>query len=154
MELVERDVTLEVIENTPESQSLIIGEVKESSAQESKDFDSVLHTGLGVSITRPKVTSASADSAQDLPRVESELKLPTQNINIIKESTMETDPADVGEVGIFKEIEPTTSKSVHQSPATKKASPSTSVKPDNMDPELGIYIKKIDLSVGTWILIS
>ena len=84
VELVESDIPLKVIENTPKSQSLITGKVKELSAQESKDFNSVLHTGLGVGIVWPKIMSASAGSVQDLPRVGSELELSTQNINIMK----------------------------------------------------------------------
>ena len=118
-----------------------------------KDFNSVLQTGLGVGITRPKVMSASASSSQDLPRLESELKLPPQNIDVMKEPTVEIGTTDSGEVGIFREAEPTTSKSLHQSPVTKKVPPSVFVKPDNKDPEIKINLKRIELSEGTRILI-
>ena len=73
MELVPRDILLQIVVDTATIQSILIGEIKTLTQDKVKAFEQVQKLGLGIRVGSKPIHSASAGSAVDLPWVEREL---------------------------------------------------------------------------------
>ena len=73
VELVPRDILLQIVADMATSQSVVIGEIKTLTQDEVKAFEQVQKLGLGIGVGSKPTPSASAGSTMDQPWVEREL---------------------------------------------------------------------------------